>query len=420
MKTDLYVVGIGPGGIEGMTIEAYKVLEKCDVLAGYTTYAELVKDSFPNKEWIVTPMRKEKERCILALESAENGKTTAMICSGDSGIYGMAGLILELSKDYPNVNVMVIAGVTAAASGAAVLGAPLMHDFCCISLSDWLTPMEKIEKRLRMAAEGDFVICLYNPSSRVRKDYLKRACEILLETLDENTACGVVRNIGREGEMSELMTLGRLKDYEADMFTTVFIGNKTTAESHEYDYTSFLDMAQSLHDIFRSGTKSLGVPVSVTNKAYGWYGAAAYDESKLFETEQWHKVDIFIDQDTKEYRAYLDGALIEGRKYANGAYGDSADSTLAAVTDFADTESYGNGSTRNLKGLRFRADSENLVFGGNGSGVTLPKTGAFYIDNVYTSSYRAADILTDDIAVNAETVNGASVGSGGRINVSLS
>ena len=104
-----------------MTIEAYKVLEKCDVLAGYTTYAELVKDSFPNKEWIVTPMRKEKERCILALESAENGKTTAMICSGDSGIYGMAGLILELSKDYPNVNVRVIAGVTAAASGAAFL-----------------------------------------------------------------------------------------------------------------------------------------------------------------------------------------------------------------------------------------------------------------------------------------------------------
>ena len=121
MKTDLYVVGIGPGGIEGMTIEAYKVLEKCDVLAGYTTYAELVKDSFTNKEWIVTPMRKEKERCILALESAENGKTTAMICSGDSGIYGMAGLILELSKDYPNVNVRVIAGVTAAASGAAFL-----------------------------------------------------------------------------------------------------------------------------------------------------------------------------------------------------------------------------------------------------------------------------------------------------------
>ncbi len=212
---------------------------------------------------------------------------------------------------------------------------------------------------------------------------------------------------------------GDANSYNQRMLVSV-IGNKTTAESHEYDYTSFPDMAQSLHDIFRSGTKSLGVPVSVTNKAYGWYGAAAYDESKLFETEQWHKVDIFIDQDTKEYRAYLDGVLIEGRKYANGAYGDSADSTLAAVTDFADTESYGNGSTRNLKGLRFRADSENLVFGGNGSGVTLPKTGAFYIDNVYTSSYRAADILTDDIAVNAETANGASVGSGGRINVSLS
>ncbi len=206
--------------------------------------------------------------------------------------------------------------------------------------------------------------------------------------------------------------------YNQRMLVSV-IGNKTTDASHEYDYTSFPDIAESLHDIFRSGTKSMNVPVSVSNKAYGWRGMPSYDKDKFFEAEKWHKIDIFIDQDTKEYSAYMDGALIEGYKYENGAYGDALASTLASTTDYQEAQ-FGNGSTRNLKGLRFRVDSENLLFGTNDKTVTLPKTGAFYIDNVYTSSYSAADILTDEIALKAETANGASVGAGGRVNVSLS
>ncbi len=228
MKTKLYVVGIGPGNYEGMTIRAINVLTESKVIVGYTVYAELMKDYFPDKEWITTPMRREKERCKLALESAECGNTTAVICSGDSGIYGMAGLVLELAEAYNNVDVEVVAGVTAASSGAAILGAPLMHDFCCISLSDRLTPWEKIANRLKAAAEGDFVICLYNPSSKTRADYLQRACNILLNSLSGETVCGVVKNIGRDGQMSKVMTLCELVNYDADMFTTVFIGNKTT------------------------------------------------------------------------------------------------------------------------------------------------------------------------------------------------
>lgn len=229
MKTKLYVVGIGPGDYEGMTISAVNALNESKVIVGYTVYADLIKRYFNEKEWITTPMRQEKERCRMALDSAESGKTTAVICSGDAGVYGMAGLVLELSQTYKNVDVEVIAGVTAASSGAAMLGAPLMHDFCCISLSDRLTPWENIANRLKAAAEGDFVICLYNPSSKTRADYLQKACNILMETLSCETVCGIVKNIGREGQMYRIMTLSELINYEADMFTTIFIGNKTTS-----------------------------------------------------------------------------------------------------------------------------------------------------------------------------------------------
>lgn len=228
MKTKLYVVGIGPGNYEGMTVRAINVLNESNVIVGYTVYADLMKNYFSDKEWITTPMRKEKERCIMALERAETGKVTSVICSGDAGVYGMAGLVLELAAGYKNVDIEVVAGVTAASSGAAILGAPLMHDFCCISLSDRLTSWEKIVNRLKAAAEGDFVICLYNPSSKTRADYLQRACDILLNTLSVETMCGVVKNIGRDGQASEIMTLTELAHYDADMFTTVFIGNETT------------------------------------------------------------------------------------------------------------------------------------------------------------------------------------------------
>ncbi len=223
----LYVVGIGPGAADQMTVKALRALESCDVIAGYGVYTDLVKPLLPEKEYLVTPMRKEVDRCRMAIECAISGKTTAMISSGDAGVYGMAGLIYELAEG-KNLEIEVIPGVTAALSGGAVLGAALTHDFAVISLSDALTPWEKIETRLSHAAQADLCIAIYNPSSHRRPDYLKRACEILLRHISPETVCGIVRNIGREGEDYKVMRLNELKDTQVDMFTTVFIGNQMT------------------------------------------------------------------------------------------------------------------------------------------------------------------------------------------------
>ncbi|MGN0986482.1 MAG: precorrin-3B C(17)-methyltransferase [Otoolea sp.] len=228
MEKKLYVIGIGPGAREQMTIRADQILRECEVIAGYTVYADLVRGYYPDAEFVTTPMRQEKERCRMALEEAAAGRKTALICSGDSGVYGMAGLILQMASSYPEVSVEVVPGVTAALAGGAVLGAPLGHDFAVISLSDLLTPMELIEQRLRAAAQADFVLCLYNPASRKRKDYLGRACRILLEYKPAATVCGMVKQIGREGEAIEICTLAELQTKEADMFTTVWIGNRET------------------------------------------------------------------------------------------------------------------------------------------------------------------------------------------------
>ena len=224
----IYVVGIGPGEYEQMTIQAARALESCDVIVGYTVYVDLVKEHFAGKEFLTTPMTKEVDRCRMAFAEADKGKTVAMICSGDAGVYGMSGLMLTIGEEYPHIPVEILPGVTAAIGGAAVLGAPLIHDFALISLSDLLTPWEKIEKRLEAAAQSDFVICLYNPSSKKRADYLQKACEILLKYQPETLVCGTVTKIGREGETRKLYTLKELKDAKVDMFTTVFIGNSQT------------------------------------------------------------------------------------------------------------------------------------------------------------------------------------------------
>nr|WP_296266322.1 precorrin-3B C(17)-methyltransferase [uncultured Merdimonas sp.] len=224
----VYVVGMGTGSPEQMTEKARQVFASCEVIAGYTVYVDLLKASFPKAEYVTTPMRQEAERCRLAFEAAREGKTTAMVCSGDAGIYGMAGLMYEVGEDYPEVEIEVVPGVTAALGGAAVLGAPLGHDLCIISLSDLLTPWETIEKRLLAAAGGDFVICLYNPASRKRKDYLKKACEILRTCKPADTVCGIVKNIDREGEAFQILSLEELKETPADMFSTVYIGNQET------------------------------------------------------------------------------------------------------------------------------------------------------------------------------------------------
>jgi len=224
----LYVVGLGPGGADGMTLRAKAAIEASDVIVGYTVYIDLIRDAFPEKAFLTTPMRREVERVRLALETASQGKTVAMVCSGDAGVYGMSGLCEELSGEYPGVEIETVPGVSAVLSGAAILGAPLMHDFAVISLSDLLTPWEKIEKRLLSAAEADFVICLYNPSSKKRHDYLSRACELVLRFASPETVCGIAKNIGRDGEETTVLTLEQLKDAEVDMFSTVFIGNSET------------------------------------------------------------------------------------------------------------------------------------------------------------------------------------------------
>lgn len=225
----LYVVGIGPGDVRQMTFEARECLEQSDVIVGYTVYANLVKEAFPNKEYIVTGMGSEEKRCLLALEEAQKGSRVSVVCSGDAGVYGMAGLLMELAEN-TDVEICVIAGITAALSGAAVLGAPLGHDFVVISLSDWLITWERIEERLRAAAQADFCICIYNPSSKKRPDYLKRACDILLEQKEGKTVCGYVQNIGREGEKAKILSLAELCMEKVDMFTTVFIGNSQTKQ----------------------------------------------------------------------------------------------------------------------------------------------------------------------------------------------
>ena len=224
----LYVVGLGPGGSRWMTWEARAALEQAEVLCGYTVYLDLIRGEVPDKEYFSTPMTQEIERCRAALERARSGRTTALVCSGDAGVYGMAGPVLELAPHFPEVEIQVVPGVTAALAGAAVLGAPLMHDFAVLSLSDLLTPWEVIRRRLELAAQGDFVLCLYNPSSRRRRDHLRMACDIVLAHRGPETVCGWVRNAGRAQEEHQVLTLGELREAQVDMFTTVFIGSAAT------------------------------------------------------------------------------------------------------------------------------------------------------------------------------------------------
>lgn len=230
MKRNLVsVVGLGPGDAQFLTAQARHALQEADVLCGYTVYIDLVRPLYPEKETYATGMTREIDRCRWALQTAQTGKTVALVCSGDAGVYGMASPLLELAEEYPDVNVEVVPGLTAALSGGAVLGAPLAHDFCVISLSDRLTPWEVIEKRLACAAQGDFCAALYNPSSKGRPDYLQKAVRILRANgKADDTVCGLVRNIGREGQSARVLTLAELENTPVDMFTTVYIGNSNT------------------------------------------------------------------------------------------------------------------------------------------------------------------------------------------------
>ncbi|WP_459129777.1 precorrin-3B C(17)-methyltransferase [Guggenheimella bovis] len=222
----LYVVGIGPGRKEEMTIEAYELLKKADIIVGYKTYVELLKEFFPEKEFFQSTMKKETERVDEAFRLVQTGKDVCLVSSGDAGIYGLASLAYERRPE--NVEVKVISGVSALSSGASRLGAPLGHDFAVISLSDLLTPLEEIFMKVELASKADFNLVIYNPSSIKRHDYLKRAVDIMLQYKDPTTPAGLVRQIGRNDEHIEVCTLKELLEKETDMFTTVFVGSKRT------------------------------------------------------------------------------------------------------------------------------------------------------------------------------------------------
>ena len=225
----LYVVGFGPGGYEHMTAKAIGVIENADVVTGYTTYVNILKEYFPQKRYIATPMMQEVKRCRMAVEEAMKDQTVAMVSSGDSGIYGMAGIIYQVAEEMrADIEIETVPGVTAASAAASVLGAPLMHDFAVISLSDLMTPLELIMKRVDCAGQGDMIVCLYNPKSKKRTGYVEQAADILMKYRSGETPAGIVRNAGRKDERSQITTLAALKDAEIDMFSVVIIGNSQT------------------------------------------------------------------------------------------------------------------------------------------------------------------------------------------------
>lgn len=225
----LYIAGIGPGKPDQMSMRCRLILEECEVVVGYHVYTELIEELTGDKKVLSYGMTGEVERCRKAVELASEGRVTVLVCSGDPGVYGMAGLAIELSEELAaDIDLEVVPGITAATSAAAVLGAPLIHDFAVISLSDRLTSMDLIEKRLALAAEGDFVIVLYNPRSRGRQKHLERAVEIIGRHRRLETPAGIVWNAGRDGECKEITTLERACSFDVDMFATVIVGNSDT------------------------------------------------------------------------------------------------------------------------------------------------------------------------------------------------
>lgn len=223
------IVGIGPGNIEDMTPKARRAIETAEVIAGYNTYIKLIEPLIAGKKVIGTAMMQEVERCQMAIDEVRTGKSVALISSGDAGIYGMAGLIIDMILNQPEkIEFEVIAGISAVNAAAAILGAPLMHDFAVISLSDLLTDWELIKKRVECAAAGDFVIALYNPKSKKRVTNILEVQEILLRYKNKNTPVGIVTNAGRLNERKTISTLENFTTEEINMFSLVLIGNSQT------------------------------------------------------------------------------------------------------------------------------------------------------------------------------------------------
>lgn len=240
-RPKIYVIGIGPGSIEEISLRAKKTIELCDAIVGYTVYVRQIADLITDKLVFDNGMGGEKDRCQRTIDLALEGKNVAIVCSGDSGLYGMAGLIYELLEQreiLDQVEVEVIPGISAAFSSSALLGAPIVEDFCTVSLSDYMTPYEKILKRIELASEADFTIALYNPRSLKRPDYLRKVLDLILKERKEDTPVGIVKNAGREGQEIVRTTLGKVPIEWVDMFSTVVIGNSKTRWIGDFMVTS--------------------------------------------------------------------------------------------------------------------------------------------------------------------------------------
>ena len=222
----IYVVGLGPGNKENMTFRAYDVLKNSDIIIGYKTYVDLIEGMFPDKKIIKSYMKKEVERCEETLKLALEGNIISLISSGDAGVYGMAGLMLEIANG--QVEVEIVPGITSASASASLGGAPIVHDSVNISLSNLLTNWELIKKRIDLASQGDFVITLYNPKSSGRPELINEVRDIMLKHKRKDTPVLIARNVGREGENYDITTLSEMLDYEINMFSTVIIGNSNT------------------------------------------------------------------------------------------------------------------------------------------------------------------------------------------------
>ncbi|MFQ5688573.1 MAG: precorrin-3B C(17)-methyltransferase [Candidatus Scalindua sp.] len=232
------MVGIGPGNPEHLSVKAVEALKGSDCVIGYKTYINLIKELVEGKEVISSGMHAEVERATLAIEKAESGKVVSVISSGDPGVYGMAGLILEVAGNGKRkVDVEVVPGIPSENAAAALLGAPLMHDHVTISLSDLLTPWDVIEKRIDLAAEGDFVVVLYNPKSSERKWQIEKTIEILLSKKHSDTPVGIVKSAMRDEQSIVITTLGEVLEHSIDMTTILIIGNSTTFVYDNYMIT---------------------------------------------------------------------------------------------------------------------------------------------------------------------------------------
>ena len=229
MTGKIYIVGTGPGSIEYLSLRAIDAIKNSEVIVGYKTYIDLIQSLIGDKEVVSSGMRREVDRCQQVIDFAVEGKSVSLISSGDPGVYGMAGILLEMvAKSNPHIEVEVVPGITSALSSASLAGAPLMNDFCVISLSDLMTPWPIIEHRINKASEGDFVLTIYNPKSKERVEQIEICAQTIMQHRSPQTPVAIIKNAMREKSVVTLTTLQEMCSCPIDMTTTLIIGNSQT------------------------------------------------------------------------------------------------------------------------------------------------------------------------------------------------